>query len=247
MSYYEALEDGLKVIPGKEKFDKTIYFPKCHICGEEVFSYSYNREETYLCKKCKAKKAERKALENLFRVVSKNENPKSYEAQERKFKRAVVRIKKCKDYDEFDYERAFAKVHDKIHRHGWFDSTEEVMTAIELEKYGMNYRHQVRFGSNYKADFVLDDEKIVLEIDGRLFHSGEEKLEKDIVRDNLIILALGLDWEVIRITDDYINENISQLVPALEQIKEERKRIRAKYGGNLPSWYSRRESTKAKL
>ena len=33
MGYKEAVEDGIKIISG---FNYTAYYPKCHICGEEM-------------------------------------------------------------------------------------------------------------------------------------------------------------------------------------------------------------------
>lgn len=110
------------------------------------------------------------------------------------------------------------------------------MTAIELIKNRINIKHQVKSGI-YRIDFVLEDEKIILEIDGRIFHTDKTK-EKEQIRDNLLLLKFGIDWEVIRITDDYINQNIKMLVPAIRKIREERQRIRKNNNGILPNWYN---------
>ena len=139
------------------------------------------------------------------------------------------------------YKDAADKVYNKLHKHGWFDSTEEILTAIELEKNNINYRHQVKFGTRYRVDFVLDDEKVILEVDGKLYHI-KDKLLIENLRDDLILLNLGVDWEVVRITDDLINQNIKKLLPAIKKLKEKRKLLREEYGGCLPDWYSDRTS-----
>ena len=61
------------------------------------------------------------------------------------------------------------------------------------------------------------------------------------LRDELIVLALGVDWEVIRISDDLINQKISKLMPAIRKVKRQRALHRSKNNGKLPEWYSNRE------
>ena len=95
----------------------------------------------------------------------------------------------------------------------------------------------------YRADFVLPDEKVVLEVDGTLFHTDRTK-EKEITRDNLIVLSLGSEWEVVRITDEDINKNITRLLPAIRKIKKKRAELRKNYGGVLPNWYTDRDMRK---
>jgi very-short-patch-repair endonuclease len=80
----------------------------------------------------------------------------------------------------------------------------------------------------YRVDFVLPEKKVVLEVDGTLYHS---KGNGD--RDGLIILALGPGWEMVRITDALINRDIVRLVPAIDEIIEYRKIIRKKSRENI--------------
>lgn len=128
---------------------------------------------------------------------------------------------------------------DNLYKDHWFDSTEEMMVAIELLHKKVNLRHQVKMG-RYRADFVLPDYKIVLEVDGVMFHN-ENTRKKEQIRDNLIILNLGAEWEVIRITDKLINDNITKLVPAILKLKDKRQYYRKRHNGTLPSWFSDRE------
>lgn len=53
MSYYEALEDGVRIEKGRRQ---NAYYPRCKFCGVEVFSYSYVRNYDYICKDCKPHK-----------------------------------------------------------------------------------------------------------------------------------------------------------------------------------------------
>lgn len=224
MGYKEAIEDNIKIKRGK--YD-NFYFPKCHICGSEVVSLTYNRTQKYTCKACKTLGL----LSDKNRQVIDN-----YDAKERKFDNAVNRIKKQYTRLPKSYQRAFGVIHSKLHRRGWFDSTEEIMVAIELVCKGIKARHQVKMG-RYRVDFLLPELKVVLEVDGHLFHNGNTS-EKEKVRDNLIIANLGSEWEVIRISDTLINKNIKMLVKSIKSVIDTRKKLRNQYGGLLPNWYN---------
>ena len=191
-------------------------------------SLSYIRGLEYTCKKCKI---EEYLSDRVIRVET------SREAKERKFNNAIKRMSDMGCSGEA-YEKAGVTIHSKLHKGGWFDSTEEIMVAIELVRRDVKARHQVKFG-RYRADFVLPDEKVVLEVDGSIFHAGKKDKEK--LRDDLIVLALGVDWEVIRISDDLINQKISKLMPAIRKVKRQRALHRSKNNGKLPEWYSNRE------
>ena len=52
MGYKEAKEDGIRIVSG---FNYTAYYPKCHICGEEMKVMAYIRNTEYTCKQCKLK------------------------------------------------------------------------------------------------------------------------------------------------------------------------------------------------
>jgi very-short-patch-repair endonuclease len=226
--YNEAIEDGIRLIESKGTDYQTKYYPKCHVCGNEVMSFSYIRGKEYTCKACKL---------DAHLADKDNREIQSYETKEKKLERAIKRIESKGSMARYD--KAIQVIKKNLHRDGWFDSTEEIMAAIELLKNGIKARHQVKFGK-YKADFVLPEEKIVLEIDGRTYHT-KEMVEKETLRDNLIILSLGPEWEVVRVTDENINKNARKLVPAIRKVRERRQALRQEYGGRLPSWYSDRK------
>jgi very-short-patch-repair endonuclease len=223
MGYYEAIEDGIKIEEGK-RCNK--YIVPCHKCGGEVISYNYLRGRKYTCNMCKLKQ---KTTEEKTRTKIQKTK------KERKLNEAIRRISNITNIGKYD--DAIEKVKSKLDRRGWFDSTEEIMVALELIRKKVKARHQVKLG-RYRADFVLPNEKIVLEVDGVLFHD-ERTTGKEQLRDSLICLALGAEWEVIRISDVYINENITKLVPAIKKLKERRQAQRKLNNGQLVDNYTR--------
>jgi very-short-patch-repair endonuclease len=224
----DAIKDGIRTENPKRAGELTRYYPKCCVCGKEMLVFNYKHGMKYTCKECRLKAKLRD------RDTKINED---YDLKERKFNNAVTRIKGMTAYTQ-DYERAAGIVHKKLHRPLWFQSTEEIMVAIELVKNKIKARHQVQFGK-YRADFVLPEESVVLEVDGAPFHNNFTR-DKENLRDNLIEIALGSEWEVIRIGDSLINKNIKGLIPALITIKLERKKIRFQNNGGLPNWYTGR-------
>lgn len=227
MGYQDAIKDGIRI--GKGLYNDTIYFPLCHICGKEIKSLNYQSIQKYTCHECKLKNY---MADKEIKIESDRL------AKEKKFEKAVQRIQ-SKVANIKPYEYAIDKIHRKLHVPGWFQSTEEIMVAIELVRRHIKARHQVKFG-RYRADFVLPDDKIVLEVDGTLYHTEKTKA-KEIVRDDLIVLALGPDWDVIRVTDTLINQNITRLAKAIKGTKQKRNKLREQNGGIIPEWYSDRK------
>jgi len=167
----------------------------------------------YTCRRCRGIKA----------VVKKvRSNIISTEKKDKKLEIAIKRISKVASIT--NYEKAYAVVKKYINRDGWFQSTEEIMTALELVRRKIKVRHQVQI-SKYSADFLLPDLKVVLEIDGKPFH-GVERAEKEKKRDEFTVQQLGEGWEVIRIDTEYINTNVTRLVPAIKAILESRRKLK---------------------
>lgn len=222
-----AVKDGVRF--GNDRGGFEVYYPKCRECGSEMMIWSYKSHLKYTCADCRVKNH----LADREKSVCENA-----ETKEKKFVNAVERIKKV-SRNLAKYEYAINTIHKKIHTDGWFDSTEEIMVAIELVKNNIKARHQVKFGK-YRVDFLLPDEKVVLEIDGHVFHTSKTR-EKEKLRDNLIIAALGAEWEVIRIIDTDINTNVTCLVRAIKAVKNEREKTRRLSNGQLNPGYCNKE------
>lgn len=69
----QEVKMGLKeAIRNKIKFTDVqgrgiVYFPKCHLCGSEVPSKSYNEAKQYTCKRCKEMAKEIKDEERVYK------------------------------------------------------------------------------------------------------------------------------------------------------------------------------------
>jgi len=228
MCFKEAVEDGIR---RDESGFTTLYYPHCEMCGEEVMSWSYIRGKKYICKKCKLEKS----------LSDKEEKSKdNCDSKERSFNKAICRIEHAVDLSSPEYKKAKDSIHSKLHTDGWFQSSDEIMAAIELVAKGVKTRHQVKFGSRYRADFVLPELKVVLEIDGTIYHT-KNTIGKESIRDSLIVASLGPKWEVVRIPTDLIEENVTKLLPAIKGVLKKRALLRKQYGGVLPDWYTDRK------
>ena len=131
----------------------------------------------------------------------------------------IVKIGNTKISTYTDISRAFQ---DNIGKSGWFQSTEEVMVTLELIRRKVKAHHQVKV-YNYVVDFVLPEMKVILEIDGKLYH-GKEKKQYETIRDELICEKFGEEWELIRIDTENINTNVTRLLLAINAVLRRRKR-----------------------
>lgn len=225
MSYTDAIIDNVRFKRGG--LGRDWYYPLCHKCGTEVPVWRYESGTKYTCKKCKAEER------MIAADIRKEEDHKT---RTEKLERAIGRI--YAHGTNKNYKGAIAAVRQMIDNGGHiFDSTEEIETAIVLFAEGIKFRHQVRFGERYVVDFVLDEMKVVLEIDGDIFH-GESRMAKQQLRDDLIIAALGPEWEVVRIKTSTLNRNITKLPKALKTVLKKREMYRRNNEGQLPEWYN---------
>lgn len=95
-----------------------------------------------------------------------------------------------------------------------FDSSYEVMAAIVLIYNHIHIKPQAKVGK-YQVDFLLDDDHIVLEIDGER-HKHRKKYDAD--RDFDIKKILGQDWDIIRINTTYLDQKVTKLVDAINNV-----------------------------
>lgn len=176
------------------------YMVTCSECGSKFESLRFNHNHKYTCKSCK----------DNAKVLS---DSTLYLDKEARFERAVSRISKMvKDIDE--YKNAIDIVHKNLHHKGWFQSTEEVMVAIELIKNKLKIIPQQKIG-RYKVDFAIPSRKLLLEVDGKTFHND---LIKQRERDGKILFTMGMDWNIVRIPTELINKDITKLLDGIDNI-----------------------------
>lgn len=94
--------------------------------------------------------------------------------------------------------------------------------AIELLKNHYKIIPQQKIG-NKIADFVIPKEKLIIEVDGKIFHNNSEKeVKKDLYYNE----QLGFEWIVIHVPADEIRKDVTYLK---EFIDESVKRARSPY------------------
>lgn len=193
-----ARRDGIRIEKGKGRgrIAVNIYCIPCGKCGEIVRKQVYASEKSYLCEYCKKQiEVKKKALEHnaLDEVLTKKEQA---------FKKAVERIKsQVKNFSEYD--KAIIAAQKRAESYG---SIPEAMVAIELVRLGHQVIPQQKIGK-YKVDFVLKDKKMVIEVDGSLYHKDVHKGD----REATIQLSLGLDWKMLHIPAELISLDLQKL------------------------------------
>lgn len=201
MSIAEAKYDGIERVydplrGSRGKQGTYVYKIPCEQCGEILTKTQYNRSTNYLCDYCKGlikKKKQALMTKELESVETK---------KEKQFRNAVEKIEKqVKDFSR--YEKAISIAKTKAELYG---SIPETMVAIELIRLGFSIIPQQRV-KNYKVDFAIPKNKMVIEVDGSVFHKN--KYGGD--REAIIQLSLGLDWKIIHIPAELIADDIQKL------------------------------------
>lgn len=183
------------VIRTKDRWSgRARYTVPCDVCGKLVETGSYNTESVYMCKECTH---ETVSVRNRIKELAKWKNYQesehgqgiSYESYHR-FDSAVKKFSD-KYSDAIEKAKKYANV---------FDSTPEVIACIELLYIGVKVIAHQKVGS-YTVDFCLPDEKLVVEIDGSLYHNDDVK---DFWRDSAIKNMLGGQWEIKHVPADAV-------------------------------------------
>lgn len=192
MTREEAEKDGVIVVEGE--FGRCSYYIPCEICGRKVWRTQYSRKRTYLCDYCKGVIKEKKKIEI----------PDVRTQYDKRFKKAVDNIKHAvKDFEQ--YEKAISIAETRAYCYG---SIPEAMVAIELLKNRLKIIPQQKAGK-YKVDFVIPSLKIILEIDGKLYHND---LAKEGERDFYLQAKFGTGWTIIHFPAEYVTKDITKLV-----------------------------------
>lgn len=203
--------------------ERGITYYTCKKCGRERGLHRKIAKylaEGYLCENCKEKEKylerKRKEASPIINVDEKQSELYGdlYEQtlKEARFERAVSRIEKqVKSIDK--YKKSINTVHKLLHRPQWFSSTEEIMMAIQLLKDGYKIIHQQKIGT-YRIDFVIPDKKVILEVDGSIYHTNKEAEAK---RDFFIRKKLGFNWKILHVSTDQINNKLTSIKQVIEE------------------------------
>ena len=189
----------LGVTRTSDKYGKTVYYVPCVICGKPVGIRTFTTEKVMKCSFCKKEIARKRrakveaAREEMLGVLAEDlgtdyDHLKRFEKGSMKFGATY----------SHDIERARKAIDD-------FDSVPEVVACIELLHIGTRVIVHQDVG-DYTVDFCLPDEKVIVEIDGSLYHSNEAKEQ---MRDYAISYMLDGDWLVRHIPADAVAKNPS--------------------------------------
>jgi hypothetical protein len=196
-----AKRDGIAITTemrgyGGRYCERPVYLVPCQKCGTKLRKVTYNPSKEYLCDYCKLeKKRKEEAIEQEIWDLIKT--PK-----EQTFDKAVAKLyKQVKNFDS--YKEAIEIAKKRTER---YDSIPEVLVAIELIKLGYSIIPQQKVG-RYRVDFAIPAEKLIIEVDGGLYHPNGPKAG----RDGDIQLSLGLDWKILHIPAEWISNHIKML------------------------------------
>ena len=197
-------EDGIEPVYGR--FHLIGYKIPCEICGQKLIRSQYSRKRTYICDYCKG------VLKKKKKLLEESETQEILAVQtkkEKSFENAIQLIKE--QVNNFEtYQNAIKVARTKVEKYG---SIPEMMVAIELLRLKYRIIPQQKIG-NRIADFVIPKEKLVIEVDGKIFHQNTEKeVKKDLYYNEM----LGFDWVVIHIPADEIRLDIHKLKEVIDK------------------------------
>lgn len=208
MGKREAIADGIEFYYDTHRAARghngvTVYKVNCEVCGEPMEVINYGRGLTYICDKCKAKKAQhKKEVEKAWFDVIETKG-------ERRYNKALDKIQnQVKDFSEYDKAiRIARKAQDK------YGSVPEAMVAVELIRLGYSFVPQQKIG-RYHVDFYIPKIKTVIEVDGAIFHEHRQEGERDIK----IRQTLGWSTAIIHIPAEWISKHIQRLGETIDKM-----------------------------
>lgn len=207
-----AERDGIKVTLGKGRGYsdgvKTYHVP-CDKCGKIVKRLVYNGDQENICPAC------RLGIKRKRKIAEQNDLDHIVTKHEKRFDKAVERIKaQVKRFDKYD--KAISLARRRCEQYG---SIPEAMVAIELVRLGHSVIPQQKIG-RYRVDFLLKDVKMVIEVDGSLFHRDKYKGD----REAFIQTSLGFDWAIVHIPAELIEKDIVKLSKIIKTFKKDETR-----------------------
>ena len=190
---------------------------KCWICGKEatetrVIHAKYGTVMNVPCSeyvRCYCSEC-RKAVEEK----EKNDREIYVKLKKREmFLKAVSKLEAQKT-NMYEYKEAIEVVEDFLNQNiDRFDSSYEILAAIVLVQNRIYSKTQYKIGP-YQVDFLLPDQKVVLEIDGER-HKHRKSYDRN--RDLYIEKELGTDWNILHIGTELLDMNAKKLPSAIDK------------------------------
>ena len=203
MSRADALRDGIKF---DDNGYRILYSVPCQNCGKMHGRRNYTGRGVYLCPTCLELRHAKRIAEVEELALSM---PDAETKEEKRYRKAVEEIEKQVGSLE-GYERAIEICRKATYKYG---SVPEAMLAIELIKSGYRIIPQQKVGK-YHVDFALPKEKLILEVDGSIYHTNKRK---ELEREASINYAIGLDWHFIHLPAESISKDVRKVVKYLKR------------------------------
>lgn len=197
-----------------KKNGQTKYIVPCDVCGELIETTKYSTNSVYKCKSCHSEEV---AIKNKILEMVKWRNneleAKELGADYEHFHRFENATKK---FNKATYSKDIEKARKAM---GKFDSVPEAVACIELLHIGARVIVQQKIGS-FTVDFCLPKEKVVIEIDGSLYHKDKDKEFK---RDYVLKNHLGDDWIIKHIPSDSVMSNHKFFGQCIKKLIDDRR------------------------
>ena len=203
MSRADALRDGIKY---DDNGYRLLYYVPCQNCGKIHGRRKYTGKEIYLCPACLELKRAKQRAEVEALALSM---PDAETKEEKRYRSAVEAIEKQVGSLK-GYEKAVDICRKATYKYG---SIPEAMLAIELIRKGYRIIPQQKVGK-YRVDFALPNEKLIIEVDGSIYHTNKQK---ELEREASINYAIGLDWHFIHIPAESISKDVRKVVRLLKK------------------------------
>lgn len=173
----------------------------CLICENE---FENRKTNIYTCDKC----------ENKIKLIKKMEMVDKAQKELEKRKGKMKSFKTKLDMSKYANEiknRVISGIDN-------FSSVPEAIVAIQMQRIGLKYETQKDIAGK-KVDFIIPEIKVILEIDGELYHTDENKT---FLRDRQLMSAVGEEWEIVHINAQEIPMYTWSLRESLPYIVSER-------------------------
>lgn len=205
MSRADAIRDGIEYVENERGYIVYYKIP-CRVCGKIYGSRQYTGNRIYICPMCRdIQKRKRKAeVEELALSM-----PDAETKEEKRYRKAVEEIEKQVGSLK-GYEKAVDICRKATYKYG---SVPEAMLAIELIKNGYRIIPQQKVGK-YHVDFALPNEKLIIEVDGSIYHTNKRK---ELEREASVNYAIGLDWHFVHLPAESISKDVRKVVRLLKQ------------------------------
>ena len=205
IKYHKTENDGMQ----RQVFGYTFEIP-CEICGKIYEQRVYRSSDRHVCQYCKRID---KMQDNLVKQAILD---KLYTPGQQRFSKArelySQQVKNAKNKDRAI--EVAEKACDK------FDSIPEAMVGIELIRLGYKVFPQHKIGQ-YRVDFAIPEQKIIVEVDGNLYHKDKTKC---LQRDAAIGYIIGFDWVIVHVPAELIQKDIKKLKSCIEKMLQHQRK-----------------------